>query len=60
MRKFGADEWTAGIVRDYCAAYARGWGDFTTNHVAQLTGHAPRTIDDFVREVLIPASRAAA
>lgn len=52
VTKMGADAWTAGILRDYCAAYARGFGDFTTSHVAEITGHAPRSIDDFVREVL--------
>lgn len=57
VRKMGADEWMAGILRDYSAAYARGFGDFTTDDVKKLTGHAPRSIDDFVREVLAPAAR---
>jgi uncharacterized protein YbjT (DUF2867 family) len=57
VRRFGADEWTAGILHDYCTAYAKGFGDFTTDHVARLTGHAPRSVDDFVREVLVPAAQ---
>jgi uncharacterized protein YbjT (DUF2867 family) len=56
MRRFGADEWTAGVVRDYCTAYSGGWGDFTTDHVERITGRAPRSVDDFVRDVLAPAA----
>jgi NAD(P)H dehydrogenase (quinone) len=58
VRQSGADEWTAGILRDYCTAYGKGWGDFTTDAVSQVTGKAPRSLDDFVREVLVPAARA--
>lgn len=58
VRKYGADEWTAGILNDYCAAYSKGFGDFTTDDVKRITGHAPRSIDDFVREVLVPAANA--
>ena len=57
MRNFGADEWTVGIIHDYTKAYSKGFGDFTTDEVAKLTGHPPRSIDDFVREVLAPAAR---
>jgi uncharacterized protein YbjT (DUF2867 family) len=56
MRAFGADDWTVGVVRDYSAAYARNWGDFTTDEVKRVSGHAPRSIDDFAREVLAPAA----
>ncbi len=55
MRAMGLDEWTAGIVRDYARAYSQGFGDFTTGHVAALTGHPPRSVDDFVREVVAGA-----
>jgi len=58
VRQSGADEWSAGIIRDYCIAYSKGWGDFTTDAVSRVTGHAPRSIDDFVRDVLVPAARA--
>ena len=58
VRQSGADEWTAGIIGDYCTAYGKGWGDFTTDAVSQVTGRAPRSLDDFVREVLVPAARA--
>ena len=56
MRRFGADEWTVGVVRDYCTAYSSGWGDFTTDHVERITDRAPRSVDDFVRDVLAPAA----
>ena len=56
MRRFGADEWTVGVVRDYCTAYSSGWGDFTTDQVERVTGRAPRSVDDFVRDVLAPAA----
>ena len=57
VRAYGADEWTAGIIRDYARAYAAGWGDFTTGEVARISGHAPRSIDQFARELLVPALR---
>lgn len=60
IRGYGADEWTVGIIRDYATAYAKGFGDFTTDAVAKITGHAPRSIDAFVREVLTAAQSATA
>jgi uncharacterized protein YbjT (DUF2867 family) len=56
VRASGADEWSAGVVRDYCTAYSKGWGDFATDDVSRITGRAPRSIDDFVRDVLVPAA----
>ncbi len=55
-RKSGADDWNARLMRDYSAAYASGWGDFTTDAVERLTGHRPRGLDTFVREVFVPAT----
>jgi len=57
LRKYGAPEWAVNVIRDYCTAYSKGWGDFTTGEVARITGHAPRSVDDFVREVLVPATQ---
>ncbi|MGE0401026.1 MAG: NAD(P)H-binding protein [Kofleriaceae bacterium] len=57
VRSYGADEWMAKVITDYSAAYTAGFGDFTTDNVERITGHAPRSIDDFVREVLVPAAR---
>lgn len=58
VRGFGADEWTVGILRDYCTAYSKNWGDFTTDNVQKLTGHPARSVDDFVRDLLVPAAQA--
>jgi uncharacterized protein YbjT (DUF2867 family) len=56
IRAYGADDWTVQLIRDYCAAYTKGFGDFTTGDVQRITGHAPRSVGDFVREVLAPAA----
>jgi uncharacterized protein YbjT (DUF2867 family) len=58
MRALGADDWTVQLVHDYSTAYGRGFGDFTTDAVAQLTGHPARDIAAFVHEVVVPATRA--
>jgi uncharacterized protein YbjT (DUF2867 family) len=55
VRKMGWGEWAAGVLRDYSAAYGSGWGDFVTDDVKKLTGHAARSIEQFAREVLGPA-----
>ncbi|NVB78828.1 MAG: NAD(P)H-binding protein [Kofleriaceae bacterium] len=57
LRGYGADDWTVRLIRDYCTAYSKGFGDFTTGDVERITGRAPRSVDDFVREVLAPAVR---
>jgi uncharacterized protein YbjT (DUF2867 family) len=55
IRKMGWGEWGATVMRDYAAAYGRGWGDFVTDDVQKLTGHPARSIEQFAREVLAPA-----
>ena len=55
IRKLGWGEWFATVMRDYSAAYAKGMGDFTTDHVLKITGQQPRSIEQFAREVLAPA-----
>lgn len=57
LRAMGADAWTVQLVADYARAYAKGWGDFVTDAVQQLTGHAPRDVDSFARDVFVPATR---
>ena len=44
---YPTQQWSAGTV------YI---GDFTTDHVQRITGHPPRSVDDFAREVLAPAA----
>jgi uncharacterized protein YbjT (DUF2867 family) len=55
--KLGWGDWAAGIMADYSAAYARGWGDFTTTFVEKLSGHPARSYAAFLREVFVPATR---
>lgn len=55
--KLGWGEWSAGIMADYSAAYARGWGDFTTTFVEKIAGHPPRSYATFLREVFVPGTR---
>ena len=55
MLRAGLDDWLSMLVRDYSQAYSEGWGDFVTDDVERMTGHTPRSIDEFVREVLAPA-----
>lgn len=55
MLRAGQDDWISTLMRDYAQAYGQGWGDFVTDEVERMTGHAPRNVDQFVREVLAPA-----
>ncbi|NVO56953.1 SDR family oxidoreductase [Rhodobacteraceae bacterium B1Z28] len=52
----GWGEWMAALTRDYGRAYARGWGEFTTDAVQQITGTPPRSIGAFAEEVFLPAT----
>lgn len=47
--------WFAKVMRDYSEAYGRGWGDYTTDVVARMTGRAPRSFETFAREIFAPA-----
>jgi uncharacterized protein YbjT (DUF2867 family) len=53
----GWGEWAAGIMADYSAAYAKGWGDFTTTFVEKIAGHPARSYATFLREVFVPATK---
>lgn len=55
MLRAGHDDWISTLMRDYSRAYSEGWGDFVTDNVERMTAHAPRDVDQFVREVLAPA-----
>lgn len=56
-RQHGAEGWLAQAITEFCTANGQGWSDFTTDNVARLTGHPPRSVEDFVREALAPAVR---
>jgi uncharacterized protein YbjT (DUF2867 family) len=48
MREAGHPEWMAEVVgREYSAAYAAGWGDYTTPDFASVVGRPARTIAEF-------------
>jgi NAD(P)H dehydrogenase (quinone) len=55
--KMGWGDWMAGVMGDYSAAYARGWGDYTTTFVEKIAGHPARSMAQFAREVFAPAAR---
>ncbi|WP_417595211.1 NAD(P)H-binding protein [Parasphingorhabdus sp.] len=51
----GWGAWMAALTRDYGAAYASGWGDFVTEHVAQITGRAPSSFERFAADMFQPS-----
>lgn len=51
----GWGPWGASLMADYSAAYAAGWGDFTTSFVQKITGRDARSVEQFAREVFAPA-----
>jgi len=55
MLGMGVDDWMSTLMRDYYQAYSAGWGDFVTDNVERMAGHAARNLDQFVRGVLAPA-----
>ncbi|MCT7378276.1 hypothetical protein [Chelativorans salis] len=55
VRSMGGNEWQAEATRGYFSAYASGWGDFTTDWVPKISGHAARPFSQFAREVMLPA-----
>jgi NAD(P)H dehydrogenase (quinone) len=60
VRAFGLDDWTVKVIVDYSRAYSKGFGDFVTDSLQSLTGHAPRDIGTFAREVMAPMATFAA
>lgn len=46
----GIPAWIVGMLVEYSQAYAAGWGDYTTSDFVDVVGHAPRTVDDFIRD----------
>lgn len=51
IRTAGWGEWGANVMMDYSRAYAEGWGDFTNDDVEAITGHKPRSFQQFHDEV---------
>lgn len=57
VRAFGLDDWSVKVIVDYSRAYAKGFGDFVTDSVKSLTGRAPRDVQTFATEVMLPLAR---
>ena len=60
VRAFGLDDWTVQVIVDYSRAYSKGFGDFVTDSLQSLTGHTPRDIGTFAREVMAPTANSMA
>jgi uncharacterized protein YbjT (DUF2867 family) len=57
---YGVPPWIVDMLEEYAQAYESGWGDFTTDTVADLLGRPPRDIADFARDhaaAFAPADR---
>ena len=50
ITKLGVDDYQQTAMRDYLTAYSGGWEDTVTTAVNDLTGHAPRGIQEFARD----------
>jgi uncharacterized protein YbjT (DUF2867 family) len=50
MTKMGLDDYTLVSLRDYFTSYSRGWESEVTTAVKDLTGTAPRSIQEFARD----------
>lgn len=47
---YGVPRWIVDMLEEYARAYSCGWGDFTTDTVAQLLGRPPRDVAEFIRD----------
>ena len=50
MVEMGISEWLGDALNEYSRAFSEGLGDFTASDVEALTGHAPRSIEEFARD----------
>jgi uncharacterized protein YbjT (DUF2867 family) len=50
LESYGLPVWVVDALAEYNAAYSTGWGDLTTPAVREITGRAPRSINDFARD----------
>jgi uncharacterized protein YbjT (DUF2867 family) len=57
MTKYGADDYTLTMMRDYLRAYSRGWGSPPTTAVKEITGKDPRSLEDFAKEFVAATKR---
>ncbi len=50
MVGMGLSEWFADALNEYNKAFGKGFGDFTTNDVEDITGHPARSYETFARD----------
>ena len=50
MVDMGVAEWVAAALNEYFGAFSEGLGDYTTRDVEALTGHSPRSIEEFAQD----------
>ena len=50
MVGMGMPEWIAQGFAELSGGFEEGFADLTTDHVRQLTGHAPQSLGDFVAD----------
>jgi uncharacterized protein YbjT (DUF2867 family) len=56
-QSWGMDGWYLTTLYDYSVAFRQNHQDFTTDDVERVTGHAPRSLETFAREILVPMLR---
>jgi uncharacterized protein YbjT (DUF2867 family) len=54
FRAMGLDGWALTVLCDYCDAFRRNYQDIVTDGVERVTGHAARSLDNFIREEFVP------
>lgn len=54
IKSITGDIWLAAVLRDYSKAYSANWGNYVTEDVKKLTGHGPRSFQQFTDEVMYP------
>lgn len=47
---YGVPKWIVDMLEEYARAYVSGWGDYTTDAVAELLSRPPRDIAEFARD----------
>ena len=50
--KMGGDKWVGDVMADYSKAFSSNWGNFTNDDVKKLTGHKPRSFQQFFDEIM--------
>jgi uncharacterized protein YbjT (DUF2867 family) len=50
MSQMGMDPWMVNFLADYMKAYAADWGDLANGEFRNVTGRAPRSVEQFARD----------